>query len=71
MIAENRIVGSGTIVERTPLVHTNPLLINETKLIIDELVDDEQPHPTYSNYKLEKGSFTAWLTCDLEFHELS
>ena len=46
------------------------LLANETKLLIEELVCSGQPHPKYTNYNLEVGSFTAWLTSELEFHEL-
>ena len=51
------------------MVHGNELLSSETKVKIQELVNNDQPHPTY-NYNLVVGSFTAWLTSDLEFHEL-
>ena len=51
-------------------MHGNELLSSETNIMINELVIDKQPHPTY-DYNLEVGSFTAWPTSGLEFHELS
>ena len=70
IIAENNVIGIGTIITRTEKVHGNELLSSETNILIDELVIDKQPHPTYE-YNLEVGSFTAWPTSGLEFHELS
>ena len=70
IIAENQVIGLGTIISRTEKVHGNELLSSETNIMINELVINGQPHPTYS-YKLEVGSFTAWPTSGLEFHELS
>ena len=70
-MADNEVIGVGTVVARTEKVHKNQLLSNETKVMINELVCNGQPHPTYTNYNLEVGSFTAWLTSELELHELS
>ena len=69
VILDDEVVGCGTVVQRTPIVHNNPLLTTEAKLLIDSLVNESQSHPTYS-CDIQVGGYTAWPTTGLEHHEL-
>ena len=69
IILDDEVVGCGTVVKRTPMVHNNPLLTTEAKLLIDSLVNEPQSHPTY-NYDVQVGGYAAWPLNGLEHHEL-
>lgn len=52
--------------KRTPLVHGNNLLSNETKLMIDEVKEGKQTHPTYTmNQKLAALQHGLLMTCSI------
>ena len=38
----------GIVAPRSSKVHGNELLSSETKVMIQELVNNDQPHPTYN-----------------------
>ena len=52
------VFASGTVVQRTEMVHNKKL--SPAKICVDSVHFTEAKHPTYG-YNIEVGSFVAWL----------
>ena len=57
-------VGWGKVVERIPQVHLHDLQADEVKVVIEDVEEGMEAHPTY-DYNLEPKGFAAWPAKDL------